>query len=269
MLKANPAGAAPATGRLLAVGRGGQQHLNPRRTRSGSPAPNRRTSNEVSMGQANWPRLQLYPKGRWGPVHHAGIETAHAPTRRRGVQRFDPLVIDYAAQRLPINIQCRTRPARLGDFEERAAGAKPVSDPQPAHVNPSHGEVLAMAPKKTGYPVLLQFLHNLGSDQQQSLARSAMNLRCAWRSPSIPRAVQKLPEPTFREPPGETLTCTMVPCIRAPPSRRLFHAVAPAESRRQPGLAAHGKLDVVIQRKLVGMRRNLTASASFLRLYSM
>src|SRR2546423_14257 len=97
--------------------------------RSGSPALSRMASTELSIesGQLCHHCNYISRAGR-ARFHHAGIEAAHSPARRRGIERLHALVVDLEFEHGPVNIQCRTGATRLGDFQYCPSGAQPVAD---------------------------------------------------------------------------------------------------------------------------------------------
>src|SRR5580700_1479950 len=95
--------------------------------RSGSPAPSRITSSELSMLSGDLSHDCNYiSRTDRARLHYAGVKATHAPSRRRRVKRLHAFVIDLQFQGGTVNIQGRARTARLRDLQQRSAGANAV-----------------------------------------------------------------------------------------------------------------------------------------------
>src|ERR1039458_6197683 len=137
-----------------------------RAMRSGRPAASRMTPSELSIesGQLSHDCNYIARRDLAG-VHHAQIEPAHAPARRSVVERFHALVVNLLFDGGPVDIERRAGSARLGNFEQRPAGANAVADAQVAYVDAASGQVLAQGAEGNGVTAPLQLFHHLGGDQ--------------------------------------------------------------------------------------------------------
>ena len=112
-----------------------------------------------------------------GPcLQHGRIESAQAPSRRRRIPSFHFLIIDRLLNARPVRVQRFARRADLGDLEENLADAVALADPQRAPVQAARGEIFAERAVIQREALFLQLVDAFGGDDEDRLARSAMDL---------------------------------------------------------------------------------------------
>ena len=105
------------------------------------------------------------------------IKSAQAPSRRRRIPGFHVLIIDCLLNSRTVRIQGIARCADFGDFEENLADPVALTDPHRAPVQSARGEIFSECAMIQWKPLFLELIDALGGDDQDRLARSAVDLR--------------------------------------------------------------------------------------------
>ena len=112
-----------------------------------------------------------------GPCLQNGcIESAQAPSRRRRIPSFHFLIIDRLLNAGPVRGQRVAGRAKLGDLEENLADAVALADTHLATVQAAGGEIFAQRSVIQREALFLELVDALGGDDEDRLARSAMDL---------------------------------------------------------------------------------------------
>ena len=96
------------------------------------------------------PRLQLYRPSRPGRIRPRSNRIRSCPSAATCGRTTSPAGRNLLFNGGPVDIELRTRSARLSNFEQRTAGANAVADAQIAHVDAAGGEVLAKGAEENG-----------------------------------------------------------------------------------------------------------------------
>src|SRR5579872_1455644 len=115
--------------------------------------------------------------GMDGPSSQNGrIESAQAPSRRCRIPSFHFLIIDRVLDAQSVGAQGIAGRAELGDFEENLADAVALADTHPATVQASGSEILAQRAMIQRKSLPRELVNALGGDDEDRLARTAMDL---------------------------------------------------------------------------------------------
>jgi hypothetical protein len=105
----------------------------------------------------------------------AGVKTAHPPSRRLGIECFDPGVVDLIFQRLTVHVERAARSPGLRNFDQGAAGRQAVADPQLRQREVPRGEILSERAVKQGVAARGQIVDHFRGAQKNGFARAAMD----------------------------------------------------------------------------------------------